>query len=285
MMARKSDLLQDAIADAKAVREMALENAREALKEAFAPKLQSMLSQKIQQEMEEEYDSEKTNDDEDLNQFPQKGDGEQTPDFKEEKELDEAAELKSSDIGKGDNKEPTSAAHGDVSTTDDEEGNTFGSPAQEDEDLKPEDSKYGMEEGVELDEELDLESIIRELEEGDYMDDEEEYMDDEEGDMADMDMGDGDDDNDEIAIDAGGAGEDEIELDIDLDDDDEMEMEQKEPVQERRGGEGYEDGYEDKMKDLDEALTTIKSAETIKALEAKISELSGQLKESILRVS
>ena len=48
------DLLKDAIADAKAVRETALANAKIALEEAFTPRIQSMLSQKIQSEMEGE---------------------------------------------------------------------------------------------------------------------------------------------------------------------------------------------------------------------------------------
>ena len=48
------DLLKDAIADAKAVRETALANAKMALEEAFTPRIQSMLSQKIQSEVEDE---------------------------------------------------------------------------------------------------------------------------------------------------------------------------------------------------------------------------------------
>ncbi len=48
------ELLKDAIADAKAVRETALANAKLALEEAFTPRIQSMLSQKIQQEEEGE---------------------------------------------------------------------------------------------------------------------------------------------------------------------------------------------------------------------------------------
>ena len=47
------DLLREAIADAKAVRETALANAKIALEEAFTPRLQSMLSKKIQSEMED----------------------------------------------------------------------------------------------------------------------------------------------------------------------------------------------------------------------------------------
>jgi len=48
------DLLKDAIADAKAVRETALANAKIALEEAFTPRIQSMLSQKIQSEVEDD---------------------------------------------------------------------------------------------------------------------------------------------------------------------------------------------------------------------------------------
>lgn len=47
-----NDLLKEAIADAKAVRETALANAKIALEEAFTPRLQSMLSAKIREEAE-----------------------------------------------------------------------------------------------------------------------------------------------------------------------------------------------------------------------------------------
>lgn len=55
----KSDLLKEAIADAKAVKETALANAKIALEEAFAPRIQSMLSTKLaEDEMyeDDEYD-------------------------------------------------------------------------------------------------------------------------------------------------------------------------------------------------------------------------------------
>jgi hypothetical protein len=51
-MAKKNSILQEAIADAKAVRETALANARLALEEAFTPHLTSMLSAKLKQESE-----------------------------------------------------------------------------------------------------------------------------------------------------------------------------------------------------------------------------------------
>jgi hypothetical protein len=50
----KSDLLKEAIADANAVRETALANAKIALEEAFTPRIQSMLSAKLAEELEEE---------------------------------------------------------------------------------------------------------------------------------------------------------------------------------------------------------------------------------------
>ena len=48
------DILKEAIADAKAVRETALENAKMALEEAFTPQLKSMLSAKLKEEDLEE---------------------------------------------------------------------------------------------------------------------------------------------------------------------------------------------------------------------------------------
>jgi len=53
-----SKLLKEAIADAKAVKETALANAKLALEEAFTPRLQSILSQKLQAEAEMENDEE-----------------------------------------------------------------------------------------------------------------------------------------------------------------------------------------------------------------------------------
>jgi len=49
------DILKEAIADAKSVREVALANAKAALEEAFTPKLQSMLSARLSEDLEEDY--------------------------------------------------------------------------------------------------------------------------------------------------------------------------------------------------------------------------------------
>ena len=50
----KSDLLKQAIADANAVKETALANAKIALQEAFAPKIQRVLAKRLSEELEDE---------------------------------------------------------------------------------------------------------------------------------------------------------------------------------------------------------------------------------------
>jgi len=50
----KSDLLKQAIADAKAVKETALANAKIALQEAFAPRLENILSKNLMKELEDD---------------------------------------------------------------------------------------------------------------------------------------------------------------------------------------------------------------------------------------
>ena len=153
----KSNLLKEAIADAKAVRETAIANAKIALEEAFTPRLQSMLSNKIEEEMEEDEDD------------------------KVEEQTD------SSNIGAGDNKvdvadgddeeksetETTSAAYGseDSNTTvvdklteaEDDEDPEEMMKEEEDEDHS---EAYKEEDDIE-EADLDLEAIIRELEEDD----------------------------------------------------------------------------------------------------------------------
>ena len=155
-----SKLLKEAIADAKAVRETAIANAKIALEEAFTPRLQSILSKKLQAEIADEEEV--------------------------EDKVDENNDV-SSEIGGGDNKQPATKANDDDTdlsgianqsaqvgaevedydkVKDLSEGeDEFGAeeeipaeePAMEGEDMAPE---MGMED----EDELDLESIIRELE-------------------------------------------------------------------------------------------------------------------------
>jgi hypothetical protein len=155
-----SKLLKEAIADAKAVRETAIANAKIALEEAFTPRLQSILSKKLTAEME--------------------GD-------EEEKDMNEENDT-SSEIGKGDNKEPADKAYSaqtdlsgianqssqpgeeledydkvkDLTEAEDEESDEMDEEySTEDDDDKSPAMEGEDEKG---DDELDLESIIRELE-------------------------------------------------------------------------------------------------------------------------
>jgi hypothetical protein len=154
-----SKLLKEAIADAKAVRETAIANAKIALEEAFTPRLQSILSKKLQAEMD-------GNDDE------------EAPEVNEDNDV-------SSDLGKGDNKQPADKANSaqtDLSGISKKSGEP-GSEVEDYDKVKDLNEEEGEEEekpevhegeedmapemdGMEADDEdeLDLESIIRELE-------------------------------------------------------------------------------------------------------------------------
>lgn len=179
-----SKLLKEAIADAKAVRETAIANAKIALEEAFTPRLQSILSKKLTAEMEGE----------------------------DEEPMEE--EVDSSDIGDGDNNEPSaeaSDAHIDLGAEteketaevgeeeevvdvvseeeesdedkhemaegEEEEAGEEAESMEEEADEEVEETYSEGEEEMEDEDELDLESIIRELEMG--MDDEEEISEEE----------------------------------------------------------------------------------------------------------
>ena len=177
----KSNLLKEAIADAKAVRETAIANAKVALEEAFTPRLHSILSQKLQTELE--------------------GDEEEV-DLEEEYGAEDAPTGDSSSIGAGasadsgtNNKQPsgiTNQAHTELDTEtdkisdkvgteddnvevvregegEDENGDGViddptGASVTEDEDFDADDVDGDSDFGGEEDDELDLESIIRELE-------------------------------------------------------------------------------------------------------------------------
>lgn len=149
-----SKLLKEAIADAKAVRETAIANAKIALEEAFTPRLQSILSKKLTAEMEGEEEEVEVNEDNDI----------------------------STGIGTGDNKQPADKANS--AQTDLSGISKETSPEGEEledydkvKDLTEAEDEFGAEEipveepvaeedefGAEDEDELDLESIIRELE-------------------------------------------------------------------------------------------------------------------------
>lgn len=158
-----SKLLKEAIADAKAVRETAIANAKIALEEAFTPRLQSILSKKLQAEMEGDEEEADINEDNDVSSEIGKGDNAQPADKANNDDTDlsgianQSAEVggevedydKVKDLTEG---EEESEDHVDEYAT---EGEEEEAPAMEgEEEMAPEADE----------DELDLESIIRELE-------------------------------------------------------------------------------------------------------------------------
>ena len=182
-----SKLLKEAIADAKAVRETALANAKIQLEEAFTPRLKSMLSQKLRAEAED-----MESDEDEMKEVY----GED--DEKEEDKMEE--DYNSSNIGAGtggttsgqNNKKPTEHNAGaedklgaaDVTSTSKKpeaevEDYTFEKSITEEngedgEDLTADTNPFAKEEGAEdefgaqddqqSEDDLDLEAIIKELE-------------------------------------------------------------------------------------------------------------------------
>jgi hypothetical protein len=127
-----NQLLKEAIADAEAVRQTAIENAKLSLEETFTPQIKSMLERKLRVEVEGM---------EEASEVPHE-DGE--PEGSSEMPAD------SSDIGTGDNKEPSDDAF--ASADDDMSGET------------PADSPTDWYEDW-TDSDFDLDEVIKELEE------------------------------------------------------------------------------------------------------------------------
>lgn len=229
----KSDLLKEAIADAKAVKETALANAKLALEEAFAPRIQSMLSHKLAEELEDEESMEE--------------------------------ELDSTELGAGDNAEPSDVASdsSDIENDDDlteEEDEMYSEEddmeAEEEMDMAADSEEDGEEYDLTGEEEedteeddLDLEAVIRELE--DAMASEEE-MTEEEGEEE---MTSEEDEMEAEPV----SEEDEEELDINeiIRTLKEMEGEEEEVNEEEE--ESNEGWNEEKEEELAEAYKTIQS--------------------------
>ena len=156
-----SKLLKEAIADAKAVRETAIANAKIALEEAFTPRLQSILSKKLQSEMEGEEEEADINEDNDTSSEIGSGADNKMPTDKVN-----SAQTDLSGIAKQSG-EPGSEVEDydkvkDLTESEDEFGAEEEIPAEEPA-MEGEEEMDDME--MESDEdELDLESIIRELE-------------------------------------------------------------------------------------------------------------------------
>jgi hypothetical protein len=171
-----SKLLKQAIADAKAVKETALANAKLALEEAFTPRLQSILSQKLRAEAEmsddedemknEELDSSeigasdmKEPDGFDANtEF--EGGSTETESGEPGSELDDYSKVK--DLTEEEGMEDDDMDFGDDDMEDDDMD--FGDEGMEDESDEEYEITGDEEETSDDDEDMDLESIIRELE-------------------------------------------------------------------------------------------------------------------------
>ena len=144
MKTGKKDLLKEAIADAKAVKETALANAKIALEEAFTPRLQSMLSHKLAEELED--DETLATEEDEMMMGTEEGYGEGY-----EGEEDETMTTEEDEMG---------GEEDDTMTTEEEDEmmmGTMGGEEAEDDD----DAMGGEEEDMS---DLDLESIIKELE-------------------------------------------------------------------------------------------------------------------------
>tara|TARA_R110000744_G_scaffold19285_1_gene50975 strand:+ start:1187 stop:2356 length:1170 start_codon:yes stop_codon:yes gene_type:complete len=166
-------LLKEAIADAKAVRETAIANAKLALEEAFTPKLQSMLSAKIREEEEEEIEdvpAEMAMDEPEMDSEAEMSHGDEGMDGYGEEMGDEeegmggyGEEMESDETEDG-IIEINGVQYAPVISEDDMEGS--------EEEMEVPAEGPSMESEEEPAEDMELESIIRELE--DEMDTEEE---------------------------------------------------------------------------------------------------------------
>ena len=141
----ESKLLQEAIADAKAVKQTALENAKIALEEAFTPKLQNMLSNKIQEELEEAKADIKETDDDD--------EDDKDKDYKDD-DKDDMDEMKYDDDDYDEDDMKSKKSKKSMKENDDEDED------DDEDDYKDDDD---MDENSDAD--LDLEAVIKELEE------------------------------------------------------------------------------------------------------------------------
>jgi len=228
----KSDLLKEAIADAKAVKETALANAKLALEEAFAPRIQSMLSHKLAEELDDEEVSEE---EEEM--------AAEVPAMEEEDEMSADAEMgaeeemtEEEDEMYSEEDQMDAEEELDMAAEDGEEGEEYELSGDEEEDTEEDD--------------LDLEAVIRELE--DAMASEEEEITEEEGEEE---MTSEEDEMEEEPV----SEEEEEDLDINeiIRTLKEMEGEEEEVNEEEE--ESNEGWNEEKEEELQEAYKTIQS--------------------------
>jgi len=180
-MSTNKDLLKQAIAEAKTIREAAIANAKEALEESLTPHLKEMLAQKLQEMENDEVTEETLNgaETESYSENPRRHGNV----LREEEDDEEAPEE--------DEKEPTEE-EGEENEGDDEDIKIEDMSVEElkdlirnivaqetgaeGEELPADDSKAGDMTGMEDDEEeIDINELLRELEEGSHEDKMDEY--------------------------------------------------------------------------------------------------------------
>ena len=174
------DILKEAIADAKAVRETALENAKMALEEAFTPQIKSMLSAKLKEE--EDDDKEEGMHDE----------GEHEEGMHDEGEDDETEE--------GGQRSP-------MEGEDDDEAEETRHKAEGEHDDEAEEGMHD-EDDDDMEENLDLEAVIKELE-AELSEGEDDEVEEKEDEVDESTVEEGDEIEEEYEIDEAALEEDE----------------------------------------------------------------------------
>jgi hypothetical protein len=271
------NFLKEAIADAKAVKESAIANAKVALEEAFSPQVQEMFSSKIEamerDEMEESND-EMTEAKDDANEVEEKMSNPVMRkglkgDNKAEKETEEMREEDDMDLD-----EILAELEKDLSEnarTDAEEEGYKDGIKDEKEDLKEdertdaeeegyldgEEDEKEDEDGVDEDEEIDLEDMSE--------DDLKSFIEDVIEDMVsagELEAGEGVDIEDEESED----------VDIDIEVEDEEEITVDENARTDAEEEGYKDGMKDEKEDLGEDLK--EAMDTVATLRSELNDIN-----------
>ena len=300
------DLLREAIADAKAVRETALENAKIALEEAFTPRLQSMLSKKIAAEVE---DNDEEMEDEDEVRHESEDSDEMRHDAEEEMDdsdemrhdKDEMAHEKEEEMEdedemrhEGEDKDEVEdedevrheGAH-DKDEVEDEDEMRHEAMEDEEEGAHDKEEDHAMEGAHDKDEDddLDLESVLAELEAdlNEEEDEDKDEMREEKVDENDVSSDIGKSDN-KVNVKAGdssgvgqgpeGEGKDEP-AGKELDDHEVV----KEPFTEVEDKDEKEDDVDEDI-DLDEVLKALSEEEDKEEDAHKVEELQAELKET-----
>jgi len=271
------DLLREAIADAKAVRETALENAKIALEEAFTPRLQSMLSKKIATEMEDSEDGEEMEEmeapeEEEEMEAPEEdmhGDAEEMEAPEEGEEMEDGEERNESEIEDGEEIEDSEQEERNESEIEDDEEIEDGEERNEEEEMEDEDD-------------LDLNSVLAELEADLNEEDEEEDKVDE-SEKSDKDEEDKVEEND-VSSDIGKADN---KVNPEANDSTksgaqgpEGEGSDKESGKELGDHEVVDDLVESEDLDLDEVLRALTEEEDAEDEADKVEELQAELKET-----